>query len=678
MWLQTLASELAITATDGAVWLSIVQGLLFGAVCLLLGIWVTRVVGLLEADAPDGETLGVGLASGLIVVAAWWAAVASGGRSSFTPVAIGFAVAIALAGVRRVWPVAAAEPDPGAWADIVDTIAKTSAVTAKQEPPSPSARRKHLLQAILGCAAFIVVAATLYGSTIAPSPRDGAQPVEFMDEAFYSILQNDLAKTGIETIYSPSGFAEIQGLPTQTWYHWGEEWLGAAVISIFGTPPLGARHFVVLPLLLLAAAAMTGTLVRRITGSRSRGAWLFGFLACLFLAPVPLARGLIYGITTYGLASVAVLLAIYGLAVLGRRQATWALAAFGGSAAAFILPAHVVIALLALTGIGGVWAIRIAHSLLATRRLPVVEPVWRRVWIATGAAVVATVVWGLLTGHGAVSGGLSPSVAPFNPFWRETVASTVLCSGAFLAIPVTWFIVRKGSSIEADLYIGTAGILIVGTLAWGALIGDFNSLHLFYGGIAVYGAPVAAIAAWSLWQHLHATRHRRLAIAVLLLCTTQLELGVAFGILRLQFFGPGAYRPVPTEILAAIGDLPLDAKLAYACGQGEESSFWDARLLSLDAHTGRRIVPICFQADTLGQLVGGQLSTDIPNPLFNFAPQFTLYPSSGARPSPASVASFLKANRIDYIYADARHPNSLVLDALPIATNGEVQILKVP
>ena len=98
------SSEFAITVSDGAVWLAIAQGLLFGAVCLLFGIWVARSVGLLASDAPAGETLGVGLASGLMVLAAWWAAIWSGGRSSFTPVAIGFAIAIGLAVARRLRP----------------------------------------------------------------------------------------------------------------------------------------------------------------------------------------------------------------------------------------------------------------------------------------------------------------------------------------------------------------------------------------------------------------------------------------------------------------------------------------------------------------------------------------------------------------------------------------------
>ena len=138
-----------------------------------------------------------------------------------------------------------------------------------------------------------------------------------------------------------------------------------------------------LPVLLLAAAALTGTLVRRMNGTASRAAFLFGFLACLFLAPIPLisgpffsvwAAGLIFGITVFGLAAVAVLFALYCLAVLGTRRPTWPLAGFVGSAAAFILPAHVVIALLALVGVGSVWAIRIVRSLLATHRLPAVSP----------------------------------------------------------------------------------------------------------------------------------------------------------------------------------------------------------------------------------------------------------------------------------------------------------------
>ena len=69
-WLQPLAAELAITMSDPQVWIAIGVALLFGGVSLLFGTWVARMVGLLRSDAPAGETLGVGLASGLMVLAA--------------------------------------------------------------------------------------------------------------------------------------------------------------------------------------------------------------------------------------------------------------------------------------------------------------------------------------------------------------------------------------------------------------------------------------------------------------------------------------------------------------------------------------------------------------------------------------------------------------------------------
>ena len=45
---------------------------------------------------------------------------------------------------------------------------------------------------------------------------------------------------------------------------------------------------------------------------------------------------------------------------------------------------------------------------------------------------------------------------------------------------------------------------------------------------------------------------------------------------------------------------------------------------------------------------------------------------------PASVASFPKDNGIDYIYADALHPSSLVPGAVSIATSGDTQVLRIP
>ena len=303
--LQSLERELAITIANPDVWVSIGLAVLLGGLCLVVGICVTRTVGLLERNAPAGETLGVGLGVGLVVLSAWWAAIWSGGRSLFTPVAIGFALAIGLCA--------------GTTSRDVREVAMASTFRSRKRfaPRRRRRRQKRLahLTAILAGGAFIVAVGLLYGSTMAPSPRDGVQPVEFNDVAFYSVLGRDLATTGTETTLSTSGFAEPSGQPVQTWYHWGELWLASAVITIFGTAPLAARHFIVLPIVLLAAAALTGTVVRRMTGTTSRAAFMFGFLACLFLAPVPLlpgpffsswAAGMISGIPLYGLSAVAV------------------------------------------------------------------------------------------------------------------------------------------------------------------------------------------------------------------------------------------------------------------------------------------------------------------------------------------------------------------------------------
>ena len=192
-------AELPITLADGTVWLSIGQGLLIGAVCLLFGVWAARFVGLLGSDAPAGEILGVGLGSGLLVLASWWAAIVSGGRSGFTPVAAGFALAIVFAAVRR-WR-RAPDPEPGAAdAEVVDNVA------AESVRPG---RFRNLVVAIAGGAVFVTAVALLYGATMAQSPRDGVQPLEFMDEAYYAVLGADLAKTGTESLYSPSGLTEV-------------------------------------------------------------------------------------------------------------------------------------------------------------------------------------------------------------------------------------------------------------------------------------------------------------------------------------------------------------------------------------------------------------------------------------------------------------------------------------
>jgi hypothetical protein len=424
------------------------------------------------------------------------------------------------------------------------------------------------------------------------------------------------------------------------------------------------------------------------TKTRSRQAYVFGFLVCLFLAPVPVpgpffsswATGLIFGINHYGLSAVSALIALYSVQVIASRNANLTLAAYVGSAVAFILPAHIAIAGLALVGAGAVWAILIGHALVATRRLPIVGPGWRRTLIASSIWLGATVAWGAYTGHGLGGSASAQSVvSPFNSHWQFSVAFTYLGAGTFLAIPVAAFILRKEASLVAGVGCGVVALLIVGAIAWGARLGDFNMFHVFFGGIAVFATPIAAVAAWMVFKRLRRTRHLRLAFGAVLLCGIQLASGVAVAIVRMQEFGPRLHnQPVSVMLLEAISQLPPDAKLAYACRPFEEIAFTDPSLLSIDAHTARRVVPMCFQADVFGTLNGAPPSAITPAAGFTSAPQSTLYPNSTADPSPVAVAAFLKEHGIYYIFADPRHPNVLVPDAVPVATSGNGAVLRVP
>jgi hypothetical protein len=666
----SLATEFTITIGNAGVWLSIALALALSCGCLLFGAWVARSVGLLDREAPMGETLGVGLASGLMVLAAWWAAIWSSGRSSFTPVAVGFAIAVALAVAQR-----GRHP---------------KAVDADTAVPAPSFRARSLLLTALAGGVFVVVIALVYGSTMAPSSRDGVQPVEYPDQAFYAVLGRDLATTGTETNLSTAGFSDLQGLPAQTWYHWAELWLASAVIAILGIAPMAARYFIVLPVVLLAAAAMTGTLVRRLGRTSSPRAYLLGVVVCLFLAPVPVypgpyfsswAFGLILGITLYGMGAVAAVLGLYGVVVLATRRPTWPLAIFAGSAAAFLLPAHVVIASLALVGFGAAWAVRVVDTVLATRRILPVAPVWGATFLATGVALVASLAWGLFTGHGFGGTGASPpGVSSFNASWSGSVAITLIGAGMFVAIPIAWLIVRRQVPLEADVYLGTMTLVVVGAVAWGARLGDFNMFYVFFGGIAVFATPLAAVAAWRLLERLRNTQHLRLAAAVVVLCCLQLAYGAVInGASSLVESGPlASRRPIPIDILSAIRGLPADAKLAYACRPFEEGTFAEPQLLSIDVHTARRMIPMCFEADVVATLIGAQRSGQTPNSSFAFAPQRALYPDSAARPSSEAVATFLKQHGIEYIYADSFHPNSLVPYAVAIASRDDVVLFTLP
>jgi hypothetical protein len=315
---------------------------------------------------------------------------------------------------------------------------------------------------------------------------------------------------------------------------------------------------------------------------------------------------------------------------------------------------------------------------VTTRRLPVVRLVWRRPIIATAIIVGATLAWGMITGHGVGGSASSMSVAAFNPEWRNALLINLLGAGAFLAIPAAWMMVRRDSAVEANLYVSAIAIVAFGAVAWGARLGDFNMFHVYFAGLAVFAVPAAAIAVWSLQSRSRAAGHPLWAFTIIVLCVAQITLGAGLSTLRLQQFGPASYPPVPVQFLAVIRRLPTEAKLAYFCRPAEELAIWEPRLLSIGAHTSRRIVPMCFQSEFLGVLNGTAMSRDVMSPFFEFAPQRALYPDSSANPSADSVAAFLRIHGVDYIYADEAHPNTQVPGATLVTALGQFLLFRLP
>ncbi len=544
------------------------------------------------------------------------------------------------------------------------------------------------MMATLVCGVFLVVVGLVYGATMAPSPRDGVQPLAFFDEAFYSVLSSKLAHTGVESIYAPSGFDALPSLSPQTWYHWGEIWLASAAIRLSGLDPLLARHYVALPILVLAACGLLGTLVRRVAQTSSRTALLFGAACFLIFAPIPIpgtffgawARGGIFGVTMYGTAMVVILLAAY--LVLRRRDLegndpSWVL--FVGATIASILPLHIIIAILALVGaLGAAITAVVLRWVEGVHSLPAVDAPDRRLILTTIAVTTITIACGLATGHGIGASGLSPTVAPFNEAWREAIAKTAAGSLLFFAILVAVWRDRRSRGPVFWTAIGVLSLIGFGALAWGARLGDFTMFHVFYAGIAVFATPIAAVAIWNLVHDFRVTGRRVAALAITLVAIGQLEMGSLTAVLRLQEFGPHDYYPVPISVLNSIKALPADAKVAYACRPQEEVAFWDPRLEAIAAHSGRPIMPMCFQAETFPAMTGTVVSRDTASPLFVHAPQRTLFPTAMSRPSADQTTDFLRLHGIDYIYADGQHPNTLVPQAVPLAAAGDAVLLQLP
>jgi hypothetical protein len=101
-------------------------------------------------------------------------------------------------------------------------------------------------------------------------------------------------------------------------------------------------------------------------------------------------------------------------------------------------------------------------------------------------------------------------------------------------------------------------------------------------------------------------------------------------------------------------------------------------LISINAHTGRRVVPMCFQGQVFEWLITGEpRSPRTPNPLFLWAPQRALYPTADARPAPEAIHRFMRSHGIEYVYTDPFHSDTLVADAVPIASADGVRLLRV-
>ena len=231
-WLGDLSAEW-LAVIDPRIWIGVIEAADDLGVATVLGRFIGRRTGLLGANSPRSDVMGVGLALGLSVLVAVWALVLSSGRSAFTPVAISYLLCIGLALARP----AGADPS------------RREPNVASRGAEDSTVRRWLVIS--MGSIIFIAVAAILYGSTMVLMQREnGVQPVEFFDEAFYSVLARDLGwQTGVGGCASPPlRIASLPGTPDQTWYHWGELWLASAAgIRLFGAAPIDARHFVVMP-----------------------------------------------------------------------------------------------------------------------------------------------------------------------------------------------------------------------------------------------------------------------------------------------------------------------------------------------------------------------------------------------------------------------------------------------
>ena len=649
---QRLVNDLSAYLMDPGAWLSWAVSAILGLACLGVGLGLGRRTGLLRQDASTGENVGIGLGLGLLVVASTYAAWRSGLASAFTPV----------------------------------LIALICAVVANRRPIWFTRPRRRSIGTGLLCGAFLAGIGIVYGVTIAPSVRDGVQPIEFMDEAYYSVLGIQLRATGVESVYLPAGFGALPGVPERSWYHWGEAWLAAVALEVPGVSPMLARHAIVLPLLLLSSACTVGSLAQRLVGPvRRPEAFLIAAFGMLTIAPVPLvlgdhfdwwARPIGFTITQYGLAFVVASMGLHVILTSSRSGSTLGRSIAFGAIAAALVASHVLVAAMAAVAVGTSAAVRIVTD---RTRMDWLRD--RGVWSSVIACVIAgaaTIGWGMLSGHGFGRDGVVQGVSPFATAWQRAVVLTTVGGGAICLGLVAAGSLRQEQRRLLAVAGGVTGAVLFGALIWGARLADFNAFHIYFGTVAVLLTPVAVVALVVAAMGARDHGRRRLASALIVVLFGQGAIGIGATIQRLYEFGPGHYKPVPVEALDYIRRLPVGAKLAYSCSVQEEVAAWDARLISLTAHTGQTVVPMCFQADVFGPQLGLAPDPSKENPFFARAPQRQLYPAADSRPSSEAILGFLQANGIGYIYEDADHPNLLVSAARTLFRSGHVSILAVP
>jgi hypothetical protein len=315
-----------------------------------------------------------------------------------------------------------------------------------------------------------------------------------------------------------------------------------------------------------------------------------------------------------------------------------------------------------------------AGSLHAVRAAAFRE--WRLL-VAVVTTSIATIAWGVATGHGLGATSSVAGVGAFEPTWQRAILFAALGGGVLLAAPFLLPFMRRHTAVLVALAIGATAATLAGAVVWGARLADFNTFHIFYGAVAALLTPVSVAVALAAIAAARRRGMSRIATLGLVLLLTQAAIGIGTVGFRLYAFGPGAYAPIPTQTLEGMRALPAGSKMAYACAAFENFAFWDAGLIAIDAHTGIQMVPMCFQADAQRTLLGREADVGIPSSFFEQAPQRALYPDAVTKPTSAEIRRFLVTHGIGYIYSDAAHPNTLVSDATPVYSRDDITIFKL-